>query len=188
MKKNRVYVLALALALAAMLGIAACSGQSTTNESSSGSEAAATKDASTDGIANPWTEYATLDEAEEAAGFELSVPASVKGYDDALIQVMKAEGTDENGNKTNDVILEYRFMNDTDQVSIRKSEGTGDISGVYGDYTVVDEEVDGHEVDVSCEGTLSYVANWMVDGYSYSVYASAGMDRDALLDIVAEVA
>ena len=194
MKKN--FALLIALALAATLGIAACSGQTTTNETAAGSEAAAgsettaTEDEPMVGLANPWTEYATLEEAEEAAGFEISVPASVKGYDDILIQVMKAAKTDDNGNKTgeNDVILEYRFMNDTDDVNIRKSPGSEDISGVYGDYTIVDEEVNGVEVDVSTDDTLSYVATWTVDGYSYSVYASAGMARDALLDIVAQVA
>lgn len=188
MKKN--FALLIALALAATLGIAACSGQTTANETTGGSETTATEDEPMVGLANPWTEYATLEEAEEAAGFEISVPASVKGYDDILIQVMKAAKTDDNGNKTgeNDVILEYRFMNDTDDVNIRKSPGSEDISGVYGDYTIVDEEVNGVEVDVSTDDTLSYVATWTVDGYSYSVYASAGMARDALLDIVAQVA
>lgn len=187
MKKTTATLLALALALS--LGIAACSGQTATTENAAGSEATATTDDEPImGVANPWTEYATLDEAEEAAGFGIAVPGSVKGYDDVLIQVMKATTTDEDGNKADEIILEYRFMNGADDVNIRKGKVSGDISGVYGEYKESTADVNGNAVTVSSEGELAYVATWAAGGYSYSVSASAGMAEADLLDIVADVA
>ena len=172
MKKNLVFVLA--LALAATLGIAACATKTETAKTDTEGSAAT---AST-GVANPWSDYATIEEAEKAAGFSITVPDTIDGYERDAIRAMDAD------------MIEVRYTNGTDEVNIRKSIDAydGDNSGVYGDYTMVDEEVDGHEVDIATEGTLSYVATWTVDGYSYSVYASAGMARDALLDIVAKVA
>lgn len=187
MKKTTAILLA--LALAATLGIAACSGQTSTTNEAAGSEATTTADDEPImGVANPWTEYATLAEAEEAAGFDITVPASVKGYDDVLIQVMKATSKDEDGNTTDEVILEYRFMNDTDQVCIRKGKVSDDISGVYGEYAETDADVNGNTVTVSSDGDTAYIATWTVKGYSYSVYASAGLAKADLLDIVAAVA
>ena len=186
MKKN--IALLLALALAAMLGICACNAQTAETTNAGGSEATTTEDEPMVGMANPWTEYATLAEAEEAAGFGITVPASVKGYDDVLIQVMKVANTDDDGNKADEIILEYRFMNGTDDVNIRKGKVADDISGVYGEYKESTADVDGNTVTVSSDGSLAYIATWTAGGYSYSVFASAGMAQADLLDIVADVA
>ena len=176
MKKVNVYMLT--IALAATLGIVACAGQ-TANDPTEPAETGSTEIApGFMGIANPWSDLATLEEAEEVAGFEMTVPDTVDGYKLAIYRAMDND------------MLEVRYTAGDEEVNIRKSIDAydGDNSGVYGDYKKTTAEVGGNTVTVSSEGDLAYIATWTVDGYSYSVYASAGMKQADLLNIVADVA
>ena len=171
---KKLTAIATAITLAATLGIVACTGQNATPTETEGS-------ASLGGmmqVANPWSEYATIDEAAAAAGFDMTVPDSIDGYDRTLIQAMEND------------MLEVRFTAGDEEINIRKSIDAydGDNSGVYGEYTKDAAQVNGTDVTVSSEGDLAYIVTWTKDGYSYSVYASAGMATTDLLDIVAAVA
>ena len=175
MKKTTVTLLV--LALAATLGIAACSGQTSTTNEATGSEATTTEDEPILNMANPWLDFTTLEDAEADAGFEMTVPATIDGYKLAVYRSMAGD------------MLEVRYTAGEEEVNVRKSHDTydGDNSGVYGDYKTKTAEVNGATVTVHTQDGTPYIATWTVDGYSYSVYASAGMDEAALLDIVAAV-
>lgn len=43
-------------------------------------------------IPNPWTDYASLDEAEAAAGFDLAIPDAVDGCSEKQFRAMDADG------------------------------------------------------------------------------------------------
>ena len=126
-------------------------------------------------IPAPWTDYATVAEAEEDAGFDINVPESIDGYsfdfarafDDGMLELFY---TGENG----------------DGISIRKAEGDGDISGDYTEYEQTGV-VDAGGVDVTVKGGApgSYtLALWSADGYSYSLSLSSPLTESEWLALI----
>ena len=116
-------------------------------------------------IANPFTDYATYEEAETAVGFKFGVPEQLGGYDTVAYRVA---GT----------LFEVIYSNDASSLTARKAPGGWDISGDNNQYTVeVAETLAG--VDVTCwgEGDTLFLAMWSADGYSYSLSASESVDR-----------
>ncbi len=101
-------------------------------------------------------EYASLAEAESAAGFEMNVPDNIGGVTQSGWFVM--------GSGTDGVILEVVYGED---VTVRKGTGTEDISG---DYNVYDwqDSVDGIDYAGADEQSVSLVT-WTSDSYSYSI-------------------
>ncbi len=109
----------------------------------------------------PYQEMGSLEEAEAAAGFDLSVPetvlsgekVSIAVYDGGMIQVTYGRA---DGKET--------------VCYIRKAEGTEDISGDYNEYAEVTvQTIHGKEVTLKGnDGTIS-AAVWTSDGYSYAV-------------------
>ncbi len=128
-------------------------------------------------IPNPWVDYATLEEAAEAAGFDIAVPDRIEGYPETRIQAVE------------DSMIQVFYMesnsDDADSVLIRKGNGTEDISGDYSEYTE-STEVTMHGVEVSARGTDGriFTATWTQDGYAYSISADRGMDQAQVEDLV----
>ena len=85
-------------------------------------EAAPVSDAPGAQIANPFVDYATLAEAEAAAGFPLSAPLSIDGFDEPMIQLMSGK------------MLQLIFRSGDDRLIIRKAAGSEDISGDSNTY------------------------------------------------------
>ena len=79
------------------------------------------------GVANPWTEHATLADAESAVGFKLSAPDHIEGYDAPIYRTLSG------------VMLEVLYPGKNGEVRIRKQAATdtvgNDISGDYNEYT-----------------------------------------------------
>ena len=77
------------------------------------------------GMPNPFTEFDRLSDAEEAAGFPVSAPASVPGSDSRIFRVGAG-------------MIEILYQNGEETAAvIRKSAGDEDNSG---DYTAYPEE------------------------------------------------
>lgn len=113
-------------------------------------------------LANPWVDYASLAEAEEAVGFPLDLPETVAGsYQAQSFRVM-------NGN-----LLEVTYLDEPDfQVTVRKMAGENqDISGVYEDFKEENTtELDGCTITNKLgDGSLLTLVSR--EGYSYSLYA-----------------
>jgi len=71
-------------------------------------------------MGNPWKEYASLAEAEDAVGFTLDLPEDVGGYEATTFRVMGG------------ALLEVTYQKGDTQVVVRKQAGEGeDLSGVY---------------------------------------------------------
>ena len=73
--------LALVLSACVLLAFAACARQP---------QPAISTD--TQQIPNPWTDYASLDEAEAAAGFDLAIPDAVDGCSEKQFRALDADG------------------------------------------------------------------------------------------------
>ena len=112
-------------------------------------------------IANPWKDYASLEEAEAACGLDFPMPETVAdSYVAESFRVMNGQ------------LLEVRYRDGEFPVTIRMQAGEGlDLSGVYGEpeneqtyetdgAVIIEKYING--------GVLQLISK---DGYSYSLYA-----------------
>lgn len=122
-------------------------------------------------IPNPFVDCDTLAQAEQLAGFSLTLPADIKAHGISvlpgdMIQVLCEDG-----------------------LSIRKALGDEDISGDYNTYPQVETAaVQGHAVTLKGEGDQVTVAVWTADGYTYAIHSETGLSRDAALSLAFQVA
>lgn len=134
-----------------------------------------TADSSTE-IPSPFQDYETLAAAAQAAGFSLSVPETVSGFQRGGIQVLNNE------------MIQVFFGSGEDEILIRKAAGSEDISGDYNVYAETGTLTAGQlEITVKGNDGLVHVATWTDGGYSYAVDASAGLSEDALSALIAAV-
>ena len=132
-------------------------------------------------IANPWKDYGTLKEAEEAAGFSLDIPDVIAdSYRVEVFRVMNGE------------LLEVIYRDEKGhEVRIRKRAGEGnDISGNYNQYKKVTEEElpNGNgSVTYKTDGTdCQILASY--GGYSWSLYAPDGFSGDSAAEFINDIA
>lgn len=78
-------------------------------------------------IANPWSEFDTLEEAEADAGVEITLPESYQGFNHRIYRSMHRQMIE----------VIYQDADGREGFRIRKSRDFGDISG---DYTRYDQE------------------------------------------------
>lgn len=127
-------------------------------------------------IPNPFVEYGTLADAEKAAGFTFKVPEQINGCKQSYISVMDG--------KMQQVVYEKGES----QVTLRKMAGTDDISGVNIDYAKKDQvAIGGHQTELRGDGTSVFVAVWNNGGYTYAVYADAGVTTAQMTAIVESI-
>lgn len=128
-------------------------------------------------LANPFASCASLEEAEEIAGFSLELPEQVPNWvDQTTIRAVDS------------ALIEVTYAGQGRELTIRKGAGSGDISGDYNAYgheeTVA---VDGCQVTVKgTDGQLA-VAVWTRDGYTYAVSAAPGMELKDLIALAAAI-
>lgn len=132
------------------------------------------------GMANPWKEVTSLEEAAAEVGFSMNAPAAVEGYESKTIRVCVPEGSR---------IIEVTFRNVNDEtVCIRKGEGSEDISGDYNQYDAGGTmDVGGMTVNMRANGESIRVATWQKDGFTYSITLSAGMVTDAVVALIEQI-
>lgn len=122
-------------------------------------------------IAAPMVECASEEEAEQMAGFDITVMdlssysnVTWTYYEEGMIEVSAAK--DDNG------------------ITIRKAEGIDDISG---DYTVYETEKQDNGVTIRMNHDKAYSAWWSDGTYSFSVSSSNGLNEDEMLALVSEI-
>lgn len=135
-------------------------------------------------IPNPFTEYASMDEATAAAGFGMTVPESVEGYSDRVIQVLSGDDGES--------MIEVIYCNDDaeNELCIRKTVGTEDISGDYNLYAESNTVPVGElQVTMKGENGQIFLATWTSNDYTYSIgiYDENGISSDAMADLVTAV-
>lgn len=126
-------------------------------------------------VENPFVTYQSLEEAEEAAGFVLSVPESFEGAARREIAVIDGR------------IIDVTYLDGEDNriLTIRKGTGEEDISGDYNEYTkeaVMD--LGGLSVTVKGGEDRIFLALWQEGDYSYTVSFDEGGTEDQLKEII----
>lgn len=143
-----------------------------------GTLAACSTDTGTDsGVANPWTEYDTQEEAQDD-GFEFEAPFTIDDYTAEVYRSMKAA-------INNVEEVDYKDGDDN-ELTLRKGECTEEeISGDYNTYANSEEaDVNGNTVTIKGSGDTWSLATWTNGDYSYSVYSTKGLAKETLLAIV----
>lgn len=102
-------------------------------------------------IANPWSEFDTLEEAESDAGIEIELPESYQGFNHRIYRAMHRQMIE----------VIYQDADGREGFRIRKSRDFGDISG---DYTRYDQEktleIGDRFVETRGNGDEISVARW----------------------------
>lgn len=127
-------------------------------------------------IPNPFIDCETIDEAVGIAGFEMTVPEEISGYDKPVINAIENE------------MIQVIYYKDEDEIRIRKGAGSEDISGDYNEYANTDTiSVEGMQVKIrGNDGTVS-VATWTNEKYSYSITVDEGITADSMTDFIKAV-
>lgn len=126
---------------------------------------------------NPIQDCATLADAEQLAGFTLTLPETMpEDFAQSYIQAI-------DGN-----MIQVCYKHGEDEILIRKANDTGDISGDYNDYAEKSTITVG-DLQVSIRGNNGKVnvATWTDGGYSFSICVymdGTGIDNSALIDMI----
>lgn len=117
-------------------------------------------------IANPWSDWDTLSQAEQDAGINIVIPDSFTGTDGTRYQhrIYRSIKGD---------LLEILYQDDTGKEGLRIRKSTsadaGEISGDYESYPhTVTEVINGNTVTLKGNHAIR-IATWAQDGRSYSV-------------------
>lgn len=130
-------------------------------------------------MGNPWSDWASIVEAETAAGFSFDLPEVIADRYTAVVF-----------RTLNNELLEIVYGGMDCEICVRKQKGEGqDISGDYNQYDVCEEEhIDG--------GTVFYYYNSdsnaekqiiSYQGFSWSIVASDGYGDGSHGDFVREI-
>ncbi len=130
-------------------------------------------------IPNPFLECSTLDEAAALAGFPMTAPEHVAGYNAPVFRAIERDMLE----------ILYRSDNGTGELCIRKAAGSGDISGDYNAYpdcTTV--RVGERSVTMQGHDGKIVLATWTDGGYAFSIRAAGGIDRADMEALITAVA
>ena len=128
-------------------------------------------------IPNPFVKYETLEQAVQAAGFELTVPATANGSDSREFQAIE------------DDLLEVIYRKGGEEVAcVRKATGSENISGDYTVYPQVNVvTVNGVKTTMSGSDNKVTLATWTSNGYTYAVSVSGGISRSDMTTLIAAI-
>lgn len=172
MKLNK--FLTVAVAGATVFTLVGCNSK-TTNDIAKVEDVKQTEDIVLGGedvqIANPWSDVSSLSEATSLAGFDMTVPETINNASVSVYRVIENE------------MLEVNYG---DNITVRKSIGSEDNSGVYNEYETGGQlEVD--DLIVNFKGIDENTANvvyWNNGNYTYSIYFSEGISIDIATETV----
>ena len=162
-------LLAILMSAAIALSIAACGA-----EKPAGNDPAGKSNVE---IPNPFVDCETLEEAQEKAGFEMTLPDRIDGYDNRKISAIEKE------------MISVIFANDKDgQICFRKGVGEKDVSGDFNQYAET-KQIDLGGTKITLKGSDGKVnlAVWTKDGYAYSISSTDGLNKVTMTDLAATV-
>ena len=127
-------------------------------------------------IANPWSDWDSLKEAESAVGFPLGLPEVIAGSFEAVtFRTM------------NQQLLEVTYRDEDFEVCVRKQAGEGqDISGDYNEYETRTEVSHNGGTVITYQNTDDSAMRQVIscDGYSWSLVAPNGYWGDSNQDFM----
>ena len=130
-------------------------------------------------IANPWSDWDSMNEAEAAVGFSFGLPEVIAdSYEAVTFRTMNKE------------LIEVIYRDENFEVCVRKQAGEGqDISGDYNEYEICSETnrnggtitTYGNSNNDAMRQVISY------NGYSWSLVAPNGYWGDSNQDFVRKI-
>lgn len=130
------------------------------------------------GMPNPWTDHKTLEEAQENAGFSITVPEKIDGYTQTMIQTLDKG------------IIQVFYQNDGQsdaEILVRKGVGSDDISGDYNKYDKKTQlDIAGYQVTEQGNDGKVMLATWTNAGYTYSV-STPGISESEMENIIQQI-
>ena len=136
------------------------------------------------GIANPFVDYDTLQDACDAIGFGMDAPETIGEYNGVTFSVMKASEM---------IQIHYR-KDENHYIVIRKARTQESIDGDYNLYEEdKTEEIDGREVRLKGNAGNVSLATWSDGEFSYSIGAydltedGTGLSAKEMKDIISQV-
>ena len=125
-------------------------------------------------IINPIENFDTIDEAQKALKFKVTVPKELLGkYNIKYINTISRS------------IFQICYINKQNDILFRMGQGAEDISGDYNNYktnNIVD--INGNKVKLKGEDKLIKVAVWSDNNMSYSISVNDGMKQDDIINII----
>ncbi len=127
------------------------------------------------------TEYASLKEAEDVAGFTCNAAKELGSYKQQSWRAVKGS------------LLEIDYSDGTKQITLRKAAGEEDTTGFYpkdpdeSDMVVKNVKIYWNEIgdsDDDADETVITVAVWKLKKHSYALYSEDGISPDTLIDTV----
>ena len=130
-------------------------------------------------IGNPWSDWASMEEAETAAGFSFGLP-----------EVIADSFTASAYRTLNNELIEIIYRDSDSEICVRKKVGEDqDISGDYNQYdTCTEETFDGGTATCYWNSGSNAVKQLVsCNGYSWSLVAPDGYENDSEWDFVKEI-
>ncbi|BCZ45917.1 hypothetical protein psyc5s11_19840 [Clostridium gelidum] len=125
-------------------------------------------------IINPIEGFDTIDEAQKALKFKVTVPKELLGkYNIKYINTISRN------------LFQICYINKQSDILFRMAQGTEDISGDYNNYktnNIVD--INGSKVKLKGDDKLIKVAVWSANNMSYSILVTDGMKQDDIINII----
>lgn len=139
-----------------------------------------------------WTSCNSLKEAEEALGFGLELPEITKDFDDPCINIAQdssnlwivfRKDTPEHDPKYYDHIITVSKM-----ISIQKYPSFGAPDYDPADYVTKLVNIDGRDVVLLLDNREVVEADWVADGFGYSViFENCGLTAYAVVPVLASI-
>ncbi len=128
-------------------------------------------------VANPYVYYDTLEEAEKAVGFEITVPETIDNEEVSSIIVISED------------LIEIDYGTDSESImTVRKAKGSEDISG---DYTVYGFQktlsYDGINVIAKGDGDLIKLLTWQKNDFTYALRLPNGMTEENMWELIQSI-
>lgn len=141
-----------------------------------GKPAAIVKTNTEDGIdiINPIENFDTIDDAQKALKFKITVPKELLGkYNIKYINTISRN------------VFQICYMNKENDIIFRMGQGIEDISGDYNNYETNNTvNINGSNVKLKGDNDLIKVAVWSANNMSYSISITNGMKQDEIINLI----
>ena len=126
---------------------------------------------------DPFIECNSMEEAQKFAGFEMSLPEMMTGFDTEVYRVIPKS------------MIEVIWKKGSDQqIRLRKAAGDEDISGDYNKYeSEEDVSVDSYTVTEKKNSDGIHTAIWNSGDYSYAILSDTPLTADEVSGLVSKM-
>ena len=122
------------------------------------------------GMANPFSDFDTLQQAEESAGFSMNLPEKIGEYTISIYRTQPGK------------MLEVLYVRENQKIRVRKTQTEEDISGYYGEAESKDIPMQDIVIHAVLQQDQVINAYWIHEGCSYSFSCDQGVSEQILME------